>query len=228
VEALLLERCVPAGEKVFALTEVARPYTRAAVTRGGPVRDALLTPLRPSLQPARELRFRFGRRGLRGLRIAGAATVAEFRVMAGGREVPRAARWRLRARPDAGSAVMAFDNSYVTRWSGTLLEVEFPAPVDADGVMLQCPRSQDGAALGLSGRTADGNWVALGGSAEAADVPAPTHLREAAIEELRVRGIPYLLVRNSGEGAADFRDNAAIWDIIPVMELFDARVYRVE
>jgi hypothetical protein len=227
VEAMLLEQCVPPGARVFALTDVAREYTKAAVITGGVTRDALLTPMRAQLQPARELRFRFAARRIRAVRLRGPGTVAEFRVLANGREVPRAPGWRLRAAPEVRAAAMAFDNSYVTRWAGTSLEAEFPAPVEADTVLLQCPRSQSGAAPALEVRGEDGTWAAAG-AAEAADVAAPLHLREAAVEELRVRGVPYLLVRNRDEGASDFRANAAIWGITPVMELFDARVYRVD
>ena len=233
VLARLVEQTVPRGAKVFALGEVARAYTTREVVSGGVPRDALLTPLRETWQPARRLRFRFAARRVRALRVRGAGDVAEFRVLSDGRDVPRMPAWRLRARPALDEAGLAFDNSYVTRWSaaaspGAYLEVDFPAALASDGVLLECPRAQGAAGLSLEGQLESGAWTVLAGALAVEDGPAPGHLREAAMEELRARGITYLLVRNADEGAGDFRAKARTWGILPVTEAYDARVYRLD
>jgi hypothetical protein len=48
------------------------------------------------------------------------------------------------------------------------------------------------------------------------------------MEELKAHGIAYLLVGNENEGAADFRLRNRAWKIVPVMELWNATVYRLE
>ena len=48
------------------------------------------------------------------------------------------------------------------------------------------------------------------------------------MEELKARGIEYLLVRKADEGADDFNENERVWGIALVKELYDARVYRLE
>ncbi len=214
--ARLVEQTVPAGGKVFAFARVTSAYTLREVTGDPLLRDALLTAFTPALQPAVRFRYVFPARRVSALRIGGTATITEFRVLSGGREVPRLASWRLSARPDVFAAAWAFDNSYVTRWSGDALEVRFPEPLTADGVELECPRQQ-------TAPTLEG-----AGPPQRAAMPPAAHLREAAIDELKARGIAYLLVRNSDPGAADFRENEIIWGITPLMELYDARVYRLD
>ena len=214
--ARLAEQAVPAGGKVFAFARVTPAYTLREVTNDALLRDALLTAFTPALQPAVRFRYAFPARRVSALRIDGAASVTEFRVLFEGREVERGPRWRLSARPDAFAAAFAFDNSYVTRWSGTGLDVHFPEPQMADGVVLECPPQE--AAPVLEGA----------GPPERTAMPPAAHLREAAMEELKARGIAYLLVRNSDPGAADFRENEIIWGITPLMELYDARVYRLD
>jgi hypothetical protein len=233
VQARLVQECVPPGARVFAMGEVARAYTTREIVSDAALRDAVLTPLRAELQAARVLYFSFPAGMVRALRVRGARSVTEFRVLAGGREIPRAPGWRLRAHPVPADAGAAFDNSYVTRWTGAgalapYLEVDFPAAVAADSVLLECTREQGAAGLSLEGRMEDGGWRRLAGEPAILDVPPSGHLREAAAEELKARGIGYLLVRNEDEGAVDFRSRSRAWHILREMELYDAVVYRVE
>lgn len=214
--ARMVEQYVPPGGKVFAFARVPSAYTLREVTGDPLLRDALLTAFTPALQPAERFRYGFPARRVSSLRITGGGAVTEFRVLSGGREVPRRAEWRLTAAPDVFTAALAFDNSAVTRWSGTSLEVRFPEPLLVDGVELDCPPGQS--AFALEGAEPPSR-IAL--------PPAP-HLREAAMEELRARGIRYLVVRNNDPGAADFRENEIIWGIAPLVEYYDARVYRLD
>ena len=62
-------------------------------------------------------------------------TIAEMRVFSQGKEVPRAADWRMRAWPNGAEVQLAFDNNYATRWSTwqaitphDRIEVAFGAP----------------------------------------------------------------------------------------------------
>jgi len=229
--ARLVDQFVPERGRTFAFGEVAAAYTTREVVTGGVPGMALEAALDPRRQPGRRIVFRFAARTVRGLRVRGGKAVAEFRVLAGAREVARAPGWRLRAGPDVRAAALAFDNSYVTRWEGAgpgaYLEIDFPAPVKADGIMLEGPREQDTAALVWEGREESG-WKALAGAATVEDGVVHGHLREAAVEELKARGIGYVLVRDADAGTEDFRRMSLLWGLAPAVELYDARLYRVE
>ena len=229
--ALLLEESVPPGARVLALPEVAAAYTRSDVVSGGVEREAALAAIRDGGRPWRRLRFAFAPRRVLALRARGTESVAEFRVFDRGREVPRAPAWKLRAVPDPRSAALAFDNSYATRWKGgpgAWLEVDFPAPVEAGEVVLECPPGRAAAGVTLEGRLDGGAWSVLSNAPRVENVPPPAHLREAAHEEWRAGGIGYLLVRDADQGAADLREYAAVWGIVPVGGNDVASVYRVE
>ena len=102
-------------------------------------------------KPTERLRFKILPETTRGVRVVQTAsgkenwTVAEMRVYSQGRELPRAAGWRLSAWPNGWEVQLAFDNSYATRWStwqamspGDRLQIDFARPETVDEVVLEC------------------------------------------------------------------------------------------
>ena len=59
------------------------------------------------------------------------------------------------------------------------------------------------------------------------DVPVPPGLRSAATQELKRRGIDYLLVIDGEFCADDLRRNTGLWGISQVGEYRGARLYRL-
>jgi hypothetical protein len=53
-------------------------------------------------------------------------------------------------------------------------------------------------------------------------------MRRLAVEELKRRGIGYLLVQPGDFMEADFRDNASLWGLREVAEVDGARLFKLE
>ncbi len=246
--ARLIEEQVPPSDRVLAFTQIPEAYTSRQVAvafqsaHGELLRDFLLTPLIPDLQPVEGLRFRFPETPLRRLRVVQTASgesdqwsVTELRVLRGGRELARDGRWRLRAHPNRWDVQLAFDNSPVTRWRswraiepGMFLEVDFGRLESADEVLLERSPDQYKAHNRLDGLDASGRWRTLAAAGEPLTLPKKSGLRRAAVEEVKRSGIKYLLVFDEDFGAGDFLGNFGLWRIKPVSERAGARLYRID
>jgi hypothetical protein len=158
-----------------------------------------------------------------------------MRVMRGGSELPRSPQWRLRSRPNPWYAPLAFDNSPVTAWTsaeaispGMYLELDLGRIETLDTVLLEAPHGQDRVRLRLDGMDASGRWGELVAWPKASDVPAPPGLRRHAIEELKARGVRYLLVFENDWRADDFMMNSHQWGIRQLAEVNHARLYELQ
>jgi len=204
----------------------------------------LWTAAAPEYAPTWRLRFRFPRQTLRGLRVVqtnrGANggedrwSIHEFRIYQGERELPRAAEWRVTAQPYPWSIQDAFDNSLVTFWlagetlePGQFVEVDFHGEQMADSVVLEAAPNQWAARLKLEGQDAAGRWQLLAAAPTPGDAPRPLGLRRAVAAELKRRGIDYLLVFDTDNGASDLRLNADLWGMRAVGDYKGARLYQL-
>jgi hypothetical protein len=206
--------------------------------------DILLIPLSNDRQPGWHLEFPFPRQPLRSVRVVQTASapkaadmwsVAEFRVFDGSRELPRDARWRLRANPYPWGVQLAFDNSPVTRWvswqnlfAGMFMQVDFGRLEQVDRVLLECSHDQYKVQLHLDGMDAAGSWKALAPSPRETEGTPPLRLRAGATQELKLRGIGYLLVDDSFQYANDFRFNRSLWGLTELGQWNGARLYRID
>ena len=243
----MIDENTPPGAVVFTAEPIPSAYTSRRIVASYPsaagrtLSDILRTPLRPALQPSVELRLHFPEQPLRGLRVVRIApqapeewSITELRVWLAGREIERKPSWRLRASPNPWQVQSAFDNSYVTRWvsaepakPGMKMEVEFAEPETADLVTIETRESRD-PEIRLEARDASGRWDVLDWRPEGAKVRPLHGLRRAAAEELKARGVGYLLVQARDFGAMDFQRNAAVWGITPLEEREGARLYRID
>ena len=247
--ARLVERTASPGATVFAFTPIPDAYTsrNALVAQQSSenvtVREILWTAFTPDYQPTWRLRFAFPRQPLRAVRVVQTNTGAdfwsihEFRV---GQADPEGAppanppRWRLDAHPYPWGIAYAFDGNPITFWKcgealrpGQFVEVDFNRPEQADSVSIETAPNQWGIRLKLEGRDAAGHWKLLAAQPQIGDAPVPPGLRRAATEELKRRGIDYLLVFDGEFGADDLRANAGLWGIRQVGEYKGARLYRL-
>jgi hypothetical protein len=193
--------------------------------------DTLMAAIEPDRQPTTRLRFEFPSRTLRRVRIEQTAQgpdewrVAEMRVLRGGAELPRSARWRLRAWPNPWYAPLAFDNSPVTAWAsgesvspGMYLELDFGRPETIDSVVLEGPRPAGREQLRLEG---------LDARLQVNEAPLQPGLRRAAIVELKSRGIRYMVVFHDDWHADDYMMNSYQWGIRQLLETGQIRVYEL-
>ena len=123
----------------------------------------------------------------------------------------------------------------MTRWRtwlplepGQWVEVDFGQPQTVEGVALQCTRDQPSVRLEVQGENASGQWRTLSAAPREREIAPIENLRRMAAEDLKSRGVDYLLVFGSDLGADDFKLRAREWGIRQVGELGDDRLYRIE
>jgi hypothetical protein len=160
--------------------------------------------------------------------------IHEFRIFDGASELPRDARWRLRAHPYPWGIQNAFDNSLSTFWlcgetlrPGQFVQVDFGQPEQTDSILIETAPDQLEIRLELEGRDASGQWKLLAPAPRISDAPRPLGLRRGAAGELKRRGIDYVLLFDSDYGADDLRRNADLWGIRPVGDYKGARLYQL-
>jgi 4-amino-4-deoxy-L-arabinose transferase-like glycosyltransferase len=246
--ARLVERAVPAGEKVFSFEQIAAAWTTREVLVGyysaenEALGDILTSTMAQGLCPERALDLHFAPRQIRGLRAIqrGPADkrmwqVSEFEMFSDRVPLPPEPSWRFHANPNSWDARLAFDQSVVTRWQswqatmpGMFLEVDFPTPMQIDRVRLLTPTDALQAPIELQGMDANGGWYTIPTRPSTTTVDVHENLRTAAIGALLDRGIRYLLVSPGAFGANEFHENANEWGIREVGEAGGTRLYRVK
>ncbi len=246
-EARLIERSVPPGERVFAFNQMAESYlSREILVRyegafNEVLGDILWTPMFRGFQPTRLLTFQFPRRELRKLRVVQTAQakdlpwgITEMRVLEGGRELPRAPEWRLKAHPNPWDVQMAFDNSLATRWRswqraepGMFVEVDFGNVQAVDTVTIQTQEDYQ-TAVELEGMDTNGKWTTLSKNAQETTSRPTVSLRRAATAELKLRGVRYVMVEKDDLRSDDFRLHPGLWGIKLIGEAGPGRLYQIE
>jgi hypothetical protein len=242
--AKMIEAKVARGERVFSFGPLMEAYTSREILtgmQGGEnqiLRDILLTPLIREYQPIRTFTFQWPVRTLRRLRIVQDATaepdhwsVSEVRVFRNGVDLERAPQWRLRASPVPWDVQLAFDNSPVTRWQswqtlrpGMFIEIDLGRDEAIDAVSLEM--SDDQGKTRLHVEAADG--ARLGEAPRESGTLMPDRLRHSAIEEVKARGLRYLVVSSNDYGSEDYMRKAASWGITQLGESFGYRLYHLD
>src|SRR5262249_31469471 len=161
--------------------------------------------------------------------------IHELRLFDGAAELPRTDSWRLTARPYPWGIQNAFDNSLATFWMcgetlhpGEEVEIGLGEEKMLDSAVMESAPNQDGLRLRLEARDGAGKWRVLSDAPAIADSPRPLGLRRAIREELKRRGIDYVLLFDGQVGADDFRENADLWGAAPVGEYRGARLYDLQ
>ncbi len=242
----MIEQQTAPGSTVFTFVPVPEAYTSRHIrvayqSAANQIAGKILwTALATEYAPTWRLRFVFPRQTLRGLRVVQTNrgddtwSIHEFRIYDGDRELPRAAEWRLTAQPYPWGTQDAFDNSLATFWlcgetlkPGQSVQVDFHGEQTADSVVLEAAPNQYAARLKLEGQDAAGRWQLLASAPKAGDAPRPLGLRRALAGELKRRGIDYLLIFDTDNGAEDLRLNADLWGVRAVGDYKGARLYQL-
>jgi hypothetical protein len=243
----IIERVVPPKSHVLSFGAAADAYTtrdvRVSYTSAFGKALGLIqwSALIPEWTATWKHEFRFPPQALRKVRVVQTArgepdywSVSEFQVFQGPRELPRAQQWGLRAQPNPWYVQLAFDNSLMTRWwsaqtlyPGMFLEVDFGRPETVDRVLLTTTHDQYKIRLELEGQDAAGRWKTLAAAPVQSDGPPLLNLRRAATDELKYRGIDYLLVYDSDFRSEDYRTRPDAWGIQLMGEAPGIRLYRI-
>ena len=242
----LIERVTPPGSTVFTFKGIPDAYTsrRILVDYESAANQVAARIIQSAAigtgQPNARLRFTFPARRLRAIRVSQTASgtdiwsINELRIFSGLHELPREATWRLTAHPYPWSIQDAFDNSPVTFWRsgeaihpGMFVEVDFGGVRDADQVVLEGTTDQYGVRLELEGETGGGAWERLADRPVASDGAPYLGFRRAAAEELRRRGIDYILCFQDEAWAEDVRRNPDLWGVVVAGAAGGATLYRL-
>ena len=247
--ARLIEQAVPPGQHVYSTQGVPEAYTSRDIwvnwqsARGDVLDDIFFASTGGDNQPRFAVQFTFPATRVSKVRVVATGTapadqqwsVSEFRVYTGGQELARAPGWRLRANPNPWDVQLAFDNSPVTRWrtwqpyeSGMYIELGFTAPHTVDRVHLECASESTHTPLRLDGLDASGAWRTLTASASTTEIAPVRFMALAAIREMKVRGVDYLLIRDSDWNARDILEDPKAWGLTPVGCVSDVRLYRLD
>jgi hypothetical protein len=162
--------------------------------------------------------------------------VSELRVLDGANEVPRLPGWRLRAHPNPWDVQMAFDNSPVTRWRswqlaepGMFIQVDFGQAQELDAVVVECSDEGYQTKIKLEGLDPQGKWASILNQPVETSRPTRVNLRRAASEELKARGIHYILVEKNDFRSEDFQVYAGLWGMKCIGEWNSAGwLYHIE
>lgn len=234
--ARMVDRNTPPDATVFTYRPIPEAYTSRRIllnytSEPNQVVGVMLQAASfPSDAPNWRIRFAFPRQELTAVRLV---TMNRGRV-----------QWRIHDAyvRDSGRAVAlqttadtvdALDGNPITFWrAGDLLapgqsfEMNFQGKLAVDSVLLVTAPDQRDVQLKLEGRDPPGAWHMLSAAPETSEVPGPD-LRPAAIQQLKRRGIGYLLSFEDEGETRDLRLHADLWGILEVAHNKDARLYRL-
>jgi hypothetical protein len=159
--------------------------------------------------------------------------IHELRAYDGASPIPRNG-WQVTADSSPWGIESAFDNNPVTFWEcgdsprpGMFVEADFNGVRRADSVLIETSPNQPDLHLSLMGQDPAGRWKTLAAEPQMSTADAP-ELRRAAVQELKRRGIGYVLLFDADLAAADFRQNTALWGVREVGQSDGARLYELQ
>ena len=108
-----------------------------------------------------------------------------------------------------------------------LVQVDFGGSREADQVVLEGPTDQYGVRLELEGEAVDGRWQRLADRPVESDGAPYLGFRRAAAEELKRRGIDYILCFQDEAWSENVRRNRDLWGLEAVGAAGGATLYRL-
>jgi len=249
VLARFLDEYVPKGERVLAFGGLSDSYTthEVLVRFQGAFNEWLSDTLNVAWisdwQPSQLRTLKFPARKARRVRITQTAQggydnqwqIHELRFYSKGAELPRRPEWRLTSSVNPWEIQLAFDNNEATRWRtwqtaapGMHVDVDFGSAVDIDEIDIETSMD-DFPHVQLRADTADDSqaWTKVDGEFQTGTREIKSNLRRAATNEMRLRGVNYLLVGDGDFGAADFRGDPEIWGIKPIAKDAGSTLYQI-
>jgi hypothetical protein len=242
---VMLDRVTEPGATVFAYQAIAEAYTSRRVLVDYESADnhvdgvILWTGFLRDWQPNWRAGFQFDRQTLRGFRIVQKTDghtqwrIHELRAFDGAAALSRGA-WRATAKPFPWGINDAVDGKPVTFWesgdplrAGAYVEANFAAPQALDSVLIETSPNQPELELELYGETASGEWKRLVSHPQIFNASAPD-LRRAAVEELKRRGVGYVLLFENDVVTPAVRERGAEPGMVELGESDGARLYRLQ
>lgn len=244
----MVERFTPKGAVVYSFSPLPDSYVNREVwtsyqsAEGEVLRDSVLMQFISDYPPVERLQFRFPEQELEAVRAVQGAppskeqwSLNEFHVLRGGQRLMRSPQWRIRAWPNNRDVAYIFDNAPLPRWRswhhiepGMYVELKFGRPARLDEVHLDVSTDQRAAKVRVEGRAPGGAWTLLSPEPVTTGLPVPLGMRRLAMEEMKKRGIGFLLVQPGDYMESDFVENISLWGLRQVGEVDGARLFRIE
>jgi hypothetical protein len=245
----MIERVVPAGDKVFSFEPIPAAWTTREIVsaQNGAENEALADAVRTALVfdacQMRAVEFRFPPKLLQRVRAIEKTapgseemwSVSEFQLLNRGKPLAANGQWRVTANPNPWDAQLVFDGRLATRWRswesarpGMFLEADFGKPELLDEARLLVSSDALEAQVLLRGVDASGRWRDLSAQPQLMEAHVSGNLRVDAIRELRAHGIGYLLVTPAAYGANEFNEHPELWGLRLTGEAEGARLYRLD
>ena len=240
----MIELTTAPGSTVFSYQVIPEAYTSRRILidyqSAGNHLDGLTlwTGFFPAWRPTLRVRFTFAEQPLQAIRVVqttssrGEWRIHELRAFDGTLPISRNS-WQVTANPFPWGIEDAFDNNYATFWRcgdklrpGMYVEADFNGARQLDSVLIETAPNQPGMHLQLMGQNAAGQWKTLAAEADISNADAP-ELRRAAVQELKRRGVDYVLLFDADVAAEDFRRNTALWGVREVGQANGAKLYQL-
>jgi hypothetical protein len=241
----MIERTTAPGATIFSYQVVPEAYTSRRILVDYESADnhrdglTLWTGFSEAWRPTTRARFAFDSQPLRAVRVVQTGNGAEqwriheLRAFNGEAPISRNG-WQVTAEPFPWGIGKAFDNNPITFWecgdalrAGMYVEADFNGVSQADSIVIETSPNQPVRDLRLQGQDSSGRWKPLAAGPEISNVTAPG-LRREAVQELKSRGIGYVLLFDADVAAAEFRNNAALWGVREVGQSDGARLYQLQ
>jgi hypothetical protein len=231
--ARMIEHSVPEGRRVLTVINVPDAYTTRDVlvsfqgAENEVLSDILTMGALADNQPRHAWVARFPPRQVRAIRVVQTGVIAnpeeqwgvhEIRLYHRGKELQRAATWRLSSFPNPWDVGLAFDNSEATRWRtwetprpGDFIKVNFGKDETVDEVRVETGSDNEDVRVSLEIEDTQGRWTSLGEGAlmQKFHMTYEGDLQRAAAIELHARGIDYILMRDMDWCCSSFAKDPA-------------------
>jgi hypothetical protein len=245
--ARMVDAKVPDGEPVFSMDSILDSYTRHPIlvyyhsAANETLADTINMGWNEVWQPSVSRVFQFPERKARRLRVVQTAqadyphqwNVYELRFFDHGRELSRGLDWRLRAWPNPWEIQLAFDNSLATRWRsgeiaspGMYVDVDFGREESVDEVRLVASSDFERTRLQLESMDPPDSWEKIADNPATLNQPVPQGIRRMATYEMHARGIHYLMIADTNNGAEDFAEDPEAWGLKLIGHTEGERLYR--
>ncbi len=241
----LIERVTDPGATVLTYQAIPESYTSRRIlvdyesASNHHASGILWTGFLHDWHPTWRARFSFPRHSLQGIRLVQRTTggapwrIHELRAFDGATELLRAS-WTPAAHPFPWGMQDALDGNPVTFWecgdrltAGSGIEARFGSPQTLDSVLLETSPNQPRLQLELFGEVSPGNWKRLAADPDITDSTMPD-LRRAAVEELKRRGIGYVLLFANDTVARAVIDGGPAAGMLEVGQSDGAKLYRLQ
>jgi len=108
------------------------------------------------------------------------------------------------------------------------IEVDLGEQRQVDAVTVLASEDTNAAQLELDLDDGSGRWSTVAARPMESTVPLEVNLRRLATEEVKWRGVEYLVIKDDEIGAKDYQQYAPEWGLKPISVVGASRLYKIQ